>query len=109
MPLRPAVSEAQVSAAEFPQGVTAPTPVITTRRRDDLAELGMEIGMDELKRCQGRRKSLPAGAVDRTTVGLVRQNSARSWRRIECRIASLCAGSSTARAKSKAPTNELIR
>jgi hypothetical protein len=33
MPLRPAESAAQVSAAEFPQGVTAPIPVMATRRR----------------------------------------------------------------------------
>jgi hypothetical protein len=32
MPLRPATSAAQVSAAVVPQGVTAPKPVITTRR-----------------------------------------------------------------------------
>ena len=33
IPLRPAMSAAHVSGAEFPQGVTAPMPVTTTRRR----------------------------------------------------------------------------
>src|SRR5205085_7175815 len=31
-PLRPAISEAHVSGAVLPQGVTAPMPVMTTRR-----------------------------------------------------------------------------
>jgi hypothetical protein len=35
MPLFPAMSDAHVSAAELPQGETAPRPVITTRRRDE--------------------------------------------------------------------------
>ena len=34
MPLRPAVSASHVAEAVFPTGVTAPMPVMTTRRRE---------------------------------------------------------------------------